>query len=362
MAQHRAGDLLLRNNSGSCRVDQHGHGTRHADGIRHLHLTAVGKPCRHDILRHVAGGVGSRAIHLGRILAGKGAAAMPGIAAVGVHDDLASRQARVPGGTADNEPSGRIDIYFGLLIQQGAGHRRQNDAVYHILPDNGKLCIRAVLSRNDNGIHPRRNAVAVLHRHLRFSVRAQVVHPAGLAQCRQPLGKRVGKRDRQRHQLRRLVAGVAEHQPLIARTYIQPVARAFLCLQRAVNAHRNVRRLLMDGGNDRAAVAVKTEFRPRIADLAHSIAHDLLQVNVRVRRDLAHDGNQPRRAECLARHARQGILAEHLVQDRIGNDVADLVGMPLGHGLTGKKLFFHECIFPFLILSYLCLFCLWGHL
>ena len=118
----------------------------------------------------------------------------------------------------------------------------------------------------------------------------------------------------------------------------------------------------MDGGNDCAAVAVKAEFRPRIADLAHSIAHDLLQVNVCVRRDLAHDGNQPRRAECLARHARQGILPEHLVQDRIGNDVADLVGMPLGHGLTGKKLFFHECIFPFLILSYLCLFCLWGNL
>src|SRR5690606_39996560 len=49
----------------------------------------VGETGGDDVLGKVARGIGGGAIDLGRILAGEGAAAMRGCAAIGVDDDLA---------------------------------------------------------------------------------------------------------------------------------------------------------------------------------------------------------------------------------------------------------------------------------
>ena len=50
---------------------------------------------------------------------------------------------------------------------------------------------------------------------LRLAVRAQVAHPVA-AHRRQALAEAVGERDGQRHQRRRLIGRVAEHQALVA--------------------------------------------------------------------------------------------------------------------------------------------------
>jgi hypothetical protein len=41
--------------------------------------------------------------------------------------------------------------------------------------------------------------------------------------------------------------------------------------------------------------------------------------------------------ERLDRHTRPGILREQRVEDRVADGVTDLVGVSLGHRLTGKQ-------------------------
>ena len=74
------------------RLDQQRDGVGDADGVGHLDLAALGRTGGHDVLGHPARRVGGRAVHLRRVLAREGTAAVPGHAAVGVHDDLAAGQ------------------------------------------------------------------------------------------------------------------------------------------------------------------------------------------------------------------------------------------------------------------------------
>ena len=82
---------------------------RLADGVGHLHLAAPGQPGRDDVLGDPAHGVGGGAVDLRRVLAGEGAATVPGHAAVGVDDDLATGEPGVAHRAADLEATGRVD-------------------------------------------------------------------------------------------------------------------------------------------------------------------------------------------------------------------------------------------------------------
>ena len=53
-------------------------GAGDADAVGDLQLEALGQAGRHDVLGHPACRVGRRAVHLGGVLAGEGAAAVPG--------------------------------------------------------------------------------------------------------------------------------------------------------------------------------------------------------------------------------------------------------------------------------------------
>src|SRR5262249_54876441 len=64
-------------------LHEHAHRTRDADRVGDLDFALAGEPCGDDVLRHVARGVRGGAVHLRRVLAREGAAAMAGVAAVG---------------------------------------------------------------------------------------------------------------------------------------------------------------------------------------------------------------------------------------------------------------------------------------
>ena len=84
-------------------------------------------------------------------------------------------------------------------------------------------------------------AVFVDHRDLRLGVGTQPRGAAGLANLGQLAAEAMREHDRRRHQLRRFVAGVAEHQPLVAGALL----RGLLALDLArVDALRDVGRLL----------------------------------------------------------------------------------------------------------------------
>ena len=115
----------------------------------------------------------------------------------------------------------------------------------------------------------RGHAVLVLEGHLGLAVRPQVGQLAGLAHLGQAPGHPVGQGDRQRHQLGRLAAGEAEHHPLVAGAELV-----------AVDAHRDVGRLLLDADQDAAGLVVEAVVGPGVADVADRLADDRLEIGV----------------------------------------------------------------------------------
>ena len=126
---------------------------------------------------------------------------------------------------------------------------------------------RAVLGGDEHGVEPDGHAVFVLDRHLRLAVGTQEVDDLVLAHLREPLGHAVREPDRHRHQRVGLVARVAEHHSLVAGAdLVVRVAAVGLLLHRLVDAHRDVGRLLVDGDDHAARLAVDAERGVGVAD------------------------------------------------------------------------------------------------
>ena len=180
----------------------------------------------------------------------------------------------------------------------------------------------------------------VAHRHLRLAVGTQVRQHVGLAHDRKPLGDAVRQHDRQRHQLARLVRGVAEHHPLVAGAdHVERVvvARIVLHLVRGVDALRDVGRLLVDRDDHAARLRVEAVLGARVADLLHRLAHDPRNVDVLLGRHLTRDDDETGRDQRLARDAAHRVVRERSVEDRVRDLVGDLVGMPFGDRLRGEE-------------------------
>ena len=78
-----------------CIRDSDRSGMGNADCIGQLDFTRIRQSCRHDIFRHITGRICCRTVNLGAVLPGEGSAAVTGIAAVGVNDNLAPCQSAV---------------------------------------------------------------------------------------------------------------------------------------------------------------------------------------------------------------------------------------------------------------------------
>ena len=259
------------------------------------------------------------------------------IAAVGIHDDLTAGQAGIALGTAHNKAAGGVDIILGVLIQQ-LGRDGSLDDLFHdicaqLLHGHGL----AVLAGDDHGVHTGGLAVDILHGDLALAVRAEVIQLAALAHLGQLLGQLVGQADGHGHQLRGLIAGITKHHALVACT-----------ADLVVGAEGDIGALAVHIGDDGAGVGVKAELGAGVADIGHDLADDLLEIDIAVGGDLAHDVDHAGRGAGLAGHAGLGVVGQDLVEDGIGDLIADLVGMSLGHGLGSKqtmlchKIFLHS--------------------
>jgi hypothetical protein len=125
----------------------------------------------------------------------------------------------------------------------------------------------------------------------------------------------VREHDRQRHQLGRLAAGVAEHHALVP------------CSAR-VDAHGDVGGLLVDGGDHRAGLVIEPVRGVLVSDLLDRAASHVREVDVGRGRDLAGDEAESRRQHRLAGHPPHGVLPQDLV--RIASEIwsAILSGCP----------------------------------
>ena len=243
---------------------------------------------------------------------------------------------------AYDKAAGRVDIKLRIPIDEPRREGRADDTLDDGLTQVFDRDAVGMLGGNDDGIDALHAAVlAVLHRDLTLAVRAQPVELAGLANGRQLHGKLLGIGDGSRHQLGRFVAGEAEHHALIARAVVERAVAGLLALERLVDAEGNVRALLVDVRDDGAGLAVKAVFCAVVADLAHGLAHDLRDVDVAVGRDLAHDVHDAGRDRAFAGDAAVRVLRQNGVEDRVGDLVADLVGMSLRDGFGCKEMMSH---------------------
>src|SRR6185437_6165713 len=129
---HQRLELALVDGGGSEGIDQHADRFGHADGVGQLYFAALGKTRRDNVLGNIARHVGCRAIHLGRILAAKGAATVTAHAAVGIDDDLASGEATVAHRAADDKPTGRVDVVLRILVEQVCRQNGLNDVLQNV--------------------------------------------------------------------------------------------------------------------------------------------------------------------------------------------------------------------------------------
>jgi hypothetical protein len=185
----------------------------------------------------------------------------------------------------------------------------------------------AVLSRDDHGVDALDRVAVVLERDLRLTVGADPRNLLVLAQVGQLAAERVCVIDGRGHQVRRLRAGEAEHEPLVAGALLG-VLLAFRVL--LIHALRDVRALRRQRVHDMHAARVEGFARVDVTNLLDRAPHHLVVIEIGLGRDLARDDDEVRFHHRLARDAAVLVLRQAGVEDRIGNRIGDLVGMPLG--------------------------------
>ena len=154
-----------------------------------------------------------------------------------------------------------------------------------------------------------------------------------------------------------LVGGVAKHHALVARANeVERVVRAAgLRVKGLVDALRDVGALLVDHVDDAAGLGVKAVLGAVVANAADDVAGDALDVEVGLGANLAgnDDGSRGHKGLAGAAHVvdvgggavgrdvalglELRLLGQERVQDGVGDLVADLVRMPLGHALRGEE-------------------------
>ena len=149
-----------------------------------------------------------------------------------------------------------------------------------------------------------------------------------LASLGQTVDDPVRQGDRQRHQFGSLIAGIAEHQTLIASSF-------------AINAHRDVGALAVDGDEYLAGLVMEAHVVKRVSDILHDIANDLNVVELALGGDLTRQHNQVGRTQRLAGDARTRILSQQRIQHAIGDLVSHLVRVAHADGLAGEEMVRH---------------------
>ena len=312
-----------------------------ADRVRDLHLAAIRQPGGDQVLRHVPGGVCGRPVDLARVLAAERAATVPRHAAVRVDDDLAPGESRVSRRPAQHEVAAGVDHDLGrgvddLSLQHGIDYQ-----LTHAFRDLFLGRARGMVGRHDDGLDPLWFAVLVLDGDLRLAVGPQERQRTVPACLGEPFRQLVGERDGQRHELGRLAAREADHHALVPRALQLEwivVQGALACLERVAHAGRDIGRLFFEVDLDQRMVGVESDLFVVVADRSDRVADGALDVELRVRGHLTDHDAQPFRDRGFARDTGVRVLPEHAVEHRIGNLVADLVGMPFGDGLGGQQI------------------------
>ena len=108
------------------------------------------------------------------------------------------------------------DVDLGILIHQLLRDYRTDNLALDILTNSFQVHAAVVLGGNHHRFHTNRAVIAVIfHCDLAFAIRPQVSQAPFFPHLGKLLGKLMGQGDRQGHQLRGFVAGIAKHHSLV---------------------------------------------------------------------------------------------------------------------------------------------------
>src|SRR5690349_2239453 len=141
---------------------------------------------------------------------------MPAHAAVSVHDDLATCEAGIALWPTDYEPPCGIDQELGLFREQIRRQLFANHFADQEVLDLAMLHVLGMLRRYDDVRDPDDVVTLVNDGDLRFRIGSEPRYLAALTDPRQCPSEPMCVHDRRRHQFRRFIARVSEHQALVA--------------------------------------------------------------------------------------------------------------------------------------------------
>ena len=130
-----------------------------------------------------------------------------------------------------------------------------------------------------------------------------------------------------------MIAGVAEHQALVAGADFLSLGRIF------IYPLGDIRTLAADAQEHSAGIAADAHGVVGISDVADTIANDFAIIDLRVTGDFAGNQGQPGGDQGFAGHAAVRILRQERVENAIGNLVGQLVGMPHANRFTSEQKF-----------------------
>ena len=177
--------------------------------------------------------------------------------------------------SADDEAAGRIDVELRAGVDHRSGHDRVDDRGLDLLAKFVDVHLR-MLSGHDHGVDSSGTAIQVLNRNLALAIRTEEPQFTGAPNVAELTSQLMGQHNGQRHQLGRLVAGVTEHETLVASAA-------------SVHAHGDIARLSVNEVAELESSVIETNCRIVVADVLDGLSCDVFVIDLRLGRNFSGD-------------------------------------------------------------------------
>jgi len=331
-------EFRLRASGSSVSVDIDRERLSDTDRVRELDEAALAETSLDQALCDPASSISAASVDLGRVLSRESASSVSAPATISVDDDFASSDTSVTLRATDNETTRGVDVVDGLVVDHVGRDDLGDDLLLDGLGDLLVGHIRIVLSGDNNSVDTTGDQVArarlvllVLDGHLALHVGAEPLDSTRLAGISQSLHKLSRKDVGHRHALLSLVGRIAKHNALVTSTDV------LVDLSVTEDTLGDIWALLGDVDKDTAALVVKAFVAVVVADVADSLADELVVVDVGSGGDLTEDHDHAGLGRSLTGDTAVGILLETGIKNSIRNTVAELVGMALRDRLRGEE-------------------------
>lgn len=315
-------------------VNEDGQRFGNTDSIGDLDQATLGELGSNNGLGDPTASVGSRAIDLGRVLAGESTTTVGAPTTVGINNDLTAGQTSITVRATNDETARGVQVVDGLVVQVLGGDDGLDDEFHEVGTDLFVGDGFVVLSGDDDGVDALGDHgtldLLVFNGDLSLAVGADPLEGTVLADLSEAGTELSGEVVGKGHEGGVLVGGIAEHVTLVT-------SADFFFLLVNVDTLSNIRGLLFDGDNDVAGLVVKTLFLGIIADVLQGSADDLIVVELSLGGDFTEDHDHASLGAGFASNLGQRVLGQASIENSIRDLISELVGVAFVDRLRSKE-------------------------